>query len=201
MSRRTLLLAAGIVLFAALAPRQGAAQPGAYAALAFDNDTGTERFDRAPLGADRYIVIPLAENRLYLMEGTRVVWSAPVATGGGFTLEAAGRSWQFDTPRGLFRIQRKEIDPVWLKPDWAYLREGKQVPPLHSPERRQRGMLGNTALFIGFELALHGTDRPELVLNPDPEERRVSHGCIRLTDEDARTLYHLVDLGTPVLIY
>ncbi|HWV57057.1 MAG TPA: L,D-transpeptidase [Longimicrobiales bacterium] len=178
-----------------------AAQPAAYAALAFETGLGEERFTRAPLDAERYIVIPLVENRLYLMEGTRVIWSAPVATGGGFTLEAAGRSWQFDTPRGVFRIQREEIDPVWVKPEWAYLREGLPVPPLHAPERRQRGMLGNTALFIGYELALHGTDRPDLVLNPDPEERRVSHGCIRLTDEDARILYHMVDPGTLVLIY
>lgn len=168
-------------------------------------DLGTEPAERIahPLlhAAEHYIVIRLAENRLYLMEGDRIVWSAPVGTGTGFRLEAAGRSWQFDTPRGVFRVQRKEKDPVWIKPDWAFIKEGQPVPPLDSPLRRQAGMLGTTAVYIGYELAIHGTDRPELVLQPDPDERRVSHGCIRMTNEDARALYYLIDVGTPVLIY
>lgn len=168
-------------------------------------DLGTEQVEKIahPLlhAAERYIIIRLAENRLYLMEGDRVVWSAPVGTGTGFRLEAAGRSWQFDTPRGVFRVQRKEKDPVWIKPDWAFIKEGQPIPPLDSPLRRQAGMLGTTAVYIGYELAIHGTDRPELVLQPDPDERRVSHGCIRMTNEDARALYYLIDVGTPVLIY
>jgi lipoprotein-anchoring transpeptidase ErfK/SrfK len=149
----------------------------------------------------RYVLIRIAENRLYVVERDRAIWSAPVGTGSGFRLESAGRAWEFGTPRGVFRVQRKEKDPVWIKPDWAFIKEGQPVPPLDSPLRRQEGMLGTTAVYIGYELAMHGTDSPELVLRPDPEERRVSHGCIRLTNEDARTLYHLVDVGTPVLIY
>lgn len=168
-------------------------------------DLGDEPDDRIarPLlhAADRYIVIRLSENRLYLIEGDRIIWSAPVGTGTGFRLEAAGRSWQFDTPRGVFRVQRKEKDPIWIKPDWAFIKEGEPVPPLDSPLRRQAGMLGTTAVYIGYELAIHGTDRPELVLKPDPNERRVSHGCIRMTNEDARALYYLIDVGTPVVIY
>mgnify|MGYP002032576303 CR=1 FL=1 len=31
--------------------------------------------------------------------------------------------------------------------------------------------------------------------------RRVSHGCIRLTNEHAHELMHMVEVGTPVLIY
>jgi lipoprotein-anchoring transpeptidase ErfK/SrfK len=158
---------------------------------------------RHPLlhSAERYIVIHLAENRLMVVEGDRVAWSAPVGTGTEFRLEAAGRSWHFNTPRGVFRVQRKEKDPVWIKPDWAFIEKGQPVPPLDSPLRRQEGMLGTTALYIGYELAIHGTDRPELVLQPDPDERRVSHGCIRMTNEDVRSLYYLVEVGTPVLIY
>ncbi|MBI4408155.1 MAG: L,D-transpeptidase [Gemmatimonadetes bacterium] len=150
---------------------------------------------------ERYVLVQLAQNRLYLLEGNRAVWSAPVATGTGFRLEGKGRSWHFATPRGLFRVQRKEKDPIWIKPDWAFIEEGLPVPPLGSPLRRQVGMLGTTAIYIGYELAMHGTSKPELVLQSNPEDRRVSHGCIRLTNEDARTLYHLVEVGTPVLIY
>jgi len=159
-------------------------------------------FSRAPLYADgRYVVVHVAENRLYVLQDGQPIWSAPVATGSGFRLERAGRRWHFVTPRGVFRIQRKEKNPVWIKPDWAFIEEGRPVPPLDSPLRREEGMLGTTALYIGYQLAIHGTNRPGLVLKPDPDERRVSHGCIRMTNEDARTLYHLVDVGTPVLIY
>jgi L,D-transpeptidase ErfK/SrfK len=191
-----------LLLGAALTPRPAWAQ-----ALAFGGPGMAPPLAAAPPtrptlhSAARYIVIRLAENRLHLMEGDRSVWSAPVATGGGFRLEGGGRSWHFTTPQGVFRLQRKEKDPIWVKPDWAFIRDGLPVPPLNSPLRRQEGMLGNTALYIGYELAIHGTDKPELVLRPDPEERRVSHGCIRMTNEDVRALYHLVDVGTPVLIY
>ncbi len=193
-------------LVAALLPaavRPAAAQ---LPADAFAFDPRAEPLDASlpepPLHVDgRYVIIHLAENRLYVLAGRRTLWSAPVGTGTGFRLEEGGRVWEFDTPRGVFRVQRKEKDPVWIKPNWAFIEEGKPVPPLDSPLRREPGMLGTSALYIGYELALHGTSKPELVLQPDPDARRVSHGCIRLTNEDARTLYHLVDVGTPVLIY
>ena len=163
---------------------------------------GVPGFMDAPLDpGSPYIVIRLAENRLLLVDGRDVVWSAPVATGTGFRLEGADGSWAFDTPRGVFRVERKEKDPVWIMPDWAFVEAGVPVPPPGSPVRRREGMLGSTALYIGHELAIHGTNRPELVLDPDPDARRVSHGCIRMTDEDARRLFHQVDVGTLVLIY
>lgn len=159
-------------------------------------------FIDAPLDpGEPYVVIRLAENRLLLVDGREVIWSAPVGTGTGFRLEGAGESWAFDTPRGVFRVERKEKDPVWIMPDWAFVEQGRPVPPPDSPLRRRKGMLGSTALYIGYELAIHGTNRPDLVTNPDPDARRVSHGCIRMTDEDARRLYHQVDVGTLVLIY
>ena len=63
----------------------------------------------------------------------------------------------------------------------------------------EREKLGTTAMGDG--IAIHGTESPQLILNPDPEARRVSHGCIRLTNEHARELMHMVDVGTTVLIF
>jgi L,D-transpeptidase ErfK/SrfK len=173
-------------------------------ALRFSEDeaNGKRLFDIVPVNSERrYVLIRLEENRLYVMDGERAIWSAPVGTGTGFTLEGAGRRWEFYTPHGLFRVQRKEKDPVWIRPDWVYVRQGVPIPPADAPERRDTEMLGTTAIFIGYELAIHGTPNPELVLQPDPDDRRVSHGCIRMTDEDARILYYMVDVGTPVLIH
>jgi membrane protein len=151
--------------------------------------------------AGAYVVVHLAENRVFVMEGREVVWSAPAGTGHGFQLEGQGHEWTFTTPVGMFQVLRREKDPVWLAPDWYYVQRGMRIPSSSADRLRIPGTLGTSALFLGDGIAIHGTDRPDLLLNTDPEARRVSHGCIRLTNEAARQLYHLVDVGTPVLIY
>jgi len=152
--------------------------------------------------ADRYIVVHLEENRVYVFEGEDAIWSSPSGTGTGFRLEVGGETrWTFDTPRGLFKVKRMERDPVWVAPDWHFIEKGLPVPPPDDPSRRIAGGMGDTALYLGDGIAIHGTEQPGLLLNPDPDARRVSHGCIRLTNEAARELMHMVGVGTPVLIY
>ena len=148
-----------------------------------------------------YVVVHLAENRVFVFEGTRAVWSAPAGTGTGFRLDTGTHRWRFTTPKGMFRIQRMEKDPLWEAPDWHFIEKGVPVPPENSPRRLMRGVMGSTAIYLGDGIAIHGTNQPGLLLNPDPERRRVSHGCIRLTNESARDLMHRVDVGTPVLIF
>ncbi|HEX8391374.1 MAG TPA: L,D-transpeptidase [Longimicrobium sp.] len=176
----------------------GAAQtlPGSPLAVAHGvSREGAARYRDAPVSAERYIVIALEEHRLYLMEEERVLWSTVVGTGTGTRLEGAGQKWEFSTPRGMFRVQRKEKNPRWYVPDWAYIERGTPIPDADSEARWEEGMLGTTALFLGEGIALHGTDKPELL------GQAVSHGCIRMTNEAARALYHEVDVGTPVFIY
>lgn len=171
--------------------------PGAPLAVAHGVERdGAARYRDPPIGArGRYIVVSLEEHRLYLMEEERVIWSTIVGTGTGTRLEGAGQRWDFSTPRGMFRVQRKEKNPRWYVPDWAYIERGERIPEPDDPRRWEEGMLGTTALFVGEGIALHGTNKPEL-LGQD-----VSHGCIRMTNEAARMLYHEVEVGTPVFIY
>ena len=150
---------------------------------------------------ERYIVVHLAENRVFVVDGGRAVWSAPAGTGTGFRLNGGGKRWKFTTPRGLMKVRRKEKDPIWEAPDWHFVERGAPIPPQNSPARMMPGVMGTTALYLGDGIAIHGTNQPGLLLHPDPEKRRVSHGCIRLTNEAARTLFHMVEVGTPVLIY
>lgn len=147
-----------------------------------------------------YVVVHIAESRVLVLEGTEVIWSAPAGTGHGFQLEGQGKAWTFTTPVGMFRVLRREKDPIWIAPDWYYIEQNLPIPP---PAQRARvaGTLGTSALFLGDGIAIHGTNRPDLLLEEDPDDRRVSHGCIRLTNEAARQLYHLVEVGTPVLIF
>lgn len=197
--RRTL---AALALGAALSAPAGAlaAQEGLpVSPLAVSHGVereGAARYRDPPVNVrGRYIVISLAEHRLHLMEEERVIWSAVVGTGTGTRLEGAGQRWEFSTPRGMFRVQRKEKDPLWYVPDWAFIERGQPIPPADDPKRWERGMLGTTALFLGEGIAVHGTNKPELL------GQAVSHGCIRMTNEAARRLYHEVEVGTPVIIY
>ena len=150
---------------------------------------------------DRYIVVHLAENRVFVFEGDRAIWSAPAGTGTGLRLDTSRTQWTFTTPRGLMRVRAMEKDPIWEAPDWHFIERGVAVPPPNHPSRKIRGGMGTTALYLGDGIAIHGTENPQLLLNPDPEARRVSHGCIRLTNEHARQLMHMVDVGTTVLIF
>jgi lipoprotein-anchoring transpeptidase ErfK/SrfK len=143
----------------------------------------------------RHVRISLAEHRLYVMQGERVLWSAVVGTGTGERLSGPERNWEFSTPRGTFRVQAKERDPVWVLPDWVFVKRGEPIPPRGAPERRVKGMLGEAAIYISREIAIHGTDQPELLGNG------VSHGCIRMSNEDITRLYAELEVGTPVIIY
>lgn len=140
------------------------------------------------------VVIDLDANRLHFAKGRRVLWSAPVGTGTGLRMEHDDGEWDFATPNGTFHVVYKEREPDWIAPDWYFIENGLRVPPQGSDARRFPRGLGSAAVFIGQGLAIHGTDRPELL------GQRVSHGCIRLSNADALRLFHNVQVGTEILI-
>jgi hypothetical protein len=69
------------------------------------------------------------------------------------------------------------------------------IPPYGTNQRKYKGVLGTHRLNMGDGYALHGTDQPESI------GHSVSHGCVRLRNEDIETLYQMVSVGTPVFIY
>jgi hypothetical protein len=140
------------------------------------------------------VVIDLDENRLHFAKGRQVLWSAPVGTGTGMRLQNGRGEWDFATPAGTYHAVYKQIEPDWIAPDWYFIENGLRVPGRDSDARRFPRGLGSAAVFIGQGLAIHGTDRPELL------GQRVSHGCIRLSNADALRLYHNVQVGTEIVI-
>ncbi|HEX2206766.1 MAG TPA: L,D-transpeptidase, partial [Longimicrobium sp.] len=140
------------------------------------------------------VVVDLDVNRLYFAKGRRVLWSAPVGTGTGMRLEHRDGEWDFATPNGTFHVTYKDLEPDWIAPDWYFIENGLRVPPQGSDARRFPRGLGSAAVFIGQGLAIHGTDKPELL------GQRVSHGCIRLANADALRLFHNVQVGTEIVI-
>ena len=69
------------------------------------------------------------------------------------------------------------------------------VPPLGTTQRRYEGVLGKHRLNLGNGYALHGTNNPASI------GQAVSHGCVRLRNEDIEKLFSMVSVGTPVYIY
>ena len=192
------LALAGTPACATLGARGGTAEPDPAAAAAARSapfselNLSPEEFLAAAKGT--YVVVDLDTNRLRLMDGADTVWSALVGTGTGLRLQSDDGEWEFSTPRGVFQIQYKEEMPVWYLPDWYFVEKKLPIPPEEAPERRLLNQLGVAAVYIGEEIAIHGTSRPELL------GQRVSHGCIRLHNDFARRLYHDVQIGTPVVI-
>jgi L,D-transpeptidase YbiS len=149
---------------------------------------------RVPRGP--WIVIDQTHNRLRLMRGDTMVIEAPCSAGSGMVLKeaAGGRVWVFDTPRGQFHVLSKLQNPVWAKPDWAFVEEGERIPK-DPAERLEYGSLGEYALYFGNGYMIHGTLYERLLGRP------VSHGCIRLGRDPLRVLYREAAVGTPIYIY
>ncbi|MDQ3674665.1 MAG: L,D-transpeptidase [Gemmatimonadota bacterium] len=69
------------------------------------------------------------------------------------------------------------------------------IPPFGTTARRYLNVLGTRRLKMGDGYAIHGTNKPETI------GRSVSHGCVRMRNEDIERLYPMVPVGTPVYIY
>jgi L,D-transpeptidase YbiS len=149
----------------------------------------------APAGP--YIVVDTARNRLYVKRRDAVLLDAVVSTGSGTILDHPDepeRRWVFDTPRGAFAVQSKLVNPAWVKPDWAFVEEGRAIPA-SVDERVETGILGEYAFGFGNGYFIHGTLYTRML------GRNVTHGCIRLNDDDLRTVNRLADIGTLLIIF
>jgi L,D-transpeptidase ErfK/SrfK len=147
--------------------------------------------------AQPYIVIDTARNHLYIKRRDQVMLDALASTGSGTILDKPGEGkgqWIFDTPRGEFTVQSKLVNPVWVKPDWAFIEEGMAIPR-SGTERIESGVLGEYALGFGKGYFIHGTLYTRLL------GKNVTHGCIRLNDDDLKSVYRLAKVGTPIMIF
>ena len=144
-----------------------------------------------------YIVVDTARNHLYIKRRDHVMLDALASTGSGTILDKPGDAkgqWIFDTPRGEFMVQTKLVNPVWVKPDWAFVEEGLAIPKT-AADRIEPGVLGEYALGFGKGYFIHGTLYPRLL------GKNVTHGCIRLNDDDLKSVYRLARVGTPIMIF
>lgn len=147
-------------------------------------------------GNSPYLVINTSDNSFRLYARKRIIREGICSTGSYVLLRNGEKEqWLFETPKGVFRIQSKTTYPVWKKPDWAFVEEGLPVPPENDASRFEYGVLGEYALGLGDGYLIHGTLFQRFLGLP------VTHGCIRMNDQDLEAVYKTMSIGSRVYIY
>ncbi len=143
-----------------------------------------------------YILINTTENRFVLRNSKDTLRTGMCSTGKDeILIYPNGTRKPFKTPKGMFSVLLKRKDPVWVKPDWAFIEEGLKPPSARSADRYDEATLGAYALTIGDGYMLHGTLYQRFLGLP------VTHGCVRLGDADLEVIFNTLDKGAKVFIY
>lgn len=140
-----------------------------------------QRTEVAVFGESRYlnsqVIVDLSDRQVSLYENGQHRVSFPIAIG------RAG----WETPVGEYEVLSKEVNPVWQNPLTEEVVAAGPENPLGS---RWIGFWSDGKNQLGF----HGTNQSELI------GQAVSHGCIRMHNDDIERLYERVAVGTTVKI-
>jgi len=117
------------------------------------------------------LVVSKRKLRATLFRGSKKIWSAPI--GIGFD--------KWPTPRGEYYVRNKL--EKYASPAYGPIAFGTSARSAVLTDWPAGGFVG-----------IHGTDRPEILPG------KVSHGCIRLANEDILALAKLMGPGTPLTI-
>jgi lipoprotein-anchoring transpeptidase ErfK/SrfK len=128
------------------------------------------------------IVVSFGDRRLYYINGRGSAISYPIA------IPKSEARWS-----GVTAISHKTVNPVWTPT--ASMREENPSLPAYVPGGHPRNPLGVRALYLGnTTYRIHGTDAPWLI------GQEVSHGCIRMHNEDVIDLYPRAQVGAKVIV-
>ncbi|MGE0610818.1 MAG: L,D-transpeptidase [Hyphomicrobiales bacterium] len=128
------------------------------------------------------VVVSFTDRRLYYVTQPGMALSYLIG------VPAGDARWS-----GVLHVSHKKVNPPWTPtPDMR--RENPELPP-HVPGGDPKNPLGVRALYLGNTLyRIHGTDAPWTV------GAEVTHGCIRLYNNDVIDLYQRVPVGAKVVI-
>ncbi|MEP0883245.1 L,D-transpeptidase [Trichocoleus sp. ST-U3] len=125
-----------------------------------------------------YLVVDLSDRLVYVYRDDRLQASYPVAVG----------QLGWETPTGSFQVLQMNQNPAWRQPiTGEVIPSGANDNPLGD---RWIGFWSDGRHQIGF----HGTNEEHLI------GQAVSHGCLRMRNQDIRMLYQQVAKGTLVLV-
>lgn len=103
----------------------------------------------------------------------------------------------FETPRGVFTVAAKTDRPDWMMPNssWVKLADRGKVIPFGDPRNPLLGAfisIDGEGKGVEDGIGFHGS--------ADLDAGGGSHGCIRMSAANARDMYRLVGVGTPVVM-
>jgi L,D-transpeptidase ErfK/SrfK len=145
---------------------------------------------------NHFLIVNSTENEFALYKGKELISKGICSTGSYLLLEKSEKEqWLFKTPKGELKVRSKTTNPVWKKPDWAFIEEGLPVPSPNHDSRFEYGVLGDYALYLGQGYMIHGTLWQRYLGLP------ITHGCIRMGDNDLKLVYEKLSVGSKVYIY
>ncbi len=128
------------------------------------------------------IVITTQARQLYFVIGNGQAIRYPVGVG------RAGMAWH-----GRAQISEKFLKPAWGPP--ADIALANPSIPLRIPGGSPQNPMGAAAMGLNRgNYAIHGTNNPASI------GHFVSHGCIRMFNEDVLDLYSRAPVGTEVYV-
>lgn len=144
-----------------------------------------------------YMIVNTSDNHFFLYKGKQLIREGICSTGKNEKLVSEDRKYEhiFHTPYGVRKVLRKATNPVWTKPDWAFIEEGLPIPSPRDPSRIETGTLGAYKLEIGDGFMIHGTIYKRRM------GMSVTHGCVRLLDDDLEAVYKTMEVGSKVYIF
>lgn len=174
-----------------------------------------------------YLVVSLAERRVLYIRGNDTIYRAPVAIGSGQTLVINGVTKRFQTPRGRMSITHKELDPVWVPPNWHYVeyarRRGLGIVDMSSASPNAlAGYPAGQVPVRGGKVIIPPWGSPQrqhrgtlgyaklemqdgYYFHGTDNEASVgsaaSHGCLRMRRDDIKWMYENIPVATQVYIY
>ncbi len=123
------------------------------------------------------VVISLSRRRLTLYQNDEVLDEFSVAIGQD----------DWETPLGDFAVRDMRTAPVWQHP---ITKESIGPGPSNPLGSRWIGFL----VEGGYHIGIHGTNQETLI------GEAVSHGCVRMLNQDIQSLYSHLRLGTPIKV-
>lgn len=123
------------------------------------------------------LIVDLSDRKLYVYRGKTLEKAYPIAIG----------QVGWETPKGIFQVMEKKKFPAWIHPI-----TGKVVSP------GEENPLGEAWIGFwyneGYHIGFHGTAQEAEM------GQAISHGCVRLRNEDILELYDRVEPGWVVTV-
>jgi len=174
---------------------QGRPDPTIFDQVLHDQDAGDAQDDSASLPAElrrQVVAYPTREAPGTIVIDTPHTYLYYVLGGGRAIRYGIGVGREGFTWSGVQRVARKAEWPDWVPPP-EMIRRQQYLPRWVAGG--PGNPLGARAMYLGeTQYRIHGTNDPTTI------GKKVSSGCVRLTNDDVIDLYGRTNVGTKVIV-